>query len=71
MEAVEKMTPEEAAKYMGISTNILRLGLQQGKFPFGVAIQSTPSHYTYWISRKKFMSYLELEDHQKGGSNGT
>ena len=65
MEAVEKMTPEEAAKYMGISTNILRLGLQQNKFPFGVAIQSTPSHYTYWISRKKFMNYLELEEGRK------
>ena len=38
----------EAAKQLGMSTQTLRLALQQGLFPFGCAIKTSTNRYTYY-----------------------
>lgn len=53
------MLPEEAAKKLGMSTQTLRLALQQGLFPFGVAVKTSKKRYTYAIFEKRLEKYLE------------
>lgn len=63
------MLPSEAAKRLGISTQTLRIGLQQNRFPFGTAIETTKaedsktgkSRWTYYICPSRFEKYLEGE----------
>lgn len=59
------MLVSEAAKELGMSTQTLRLALQQNKFPFGVAVKTSPKRYTYYVNRNQLESYL------KGGVNET
>lgn len=47
------MTIKEVARELGTSQQTVRIGLQQGVFPFGVAVKSS-SKYTYVIPREKF-----------------
>lgn len=53
------MLPEEAAKRLGMSTQTLRLALQQGLFPFGVAVRTSQKRYTYKIFETRLEKYLE------------
>lgn len=48
---------KEAAQIMGKSEQFVRIGLQRGILPFGVAIK-TSNNYTYYISPKKFNEYV-------------
>lgn len=49
-----RITVIEAAKKMKIDPQVLRIGLQQNKFPFGWAIKSENGNYSYYISKKLF-----------------
>jgi len=49
----QRLTTATVADLMGVSQQFVRIGLQQGKFPFGFAIKMS-GRWTYWISRQKF-----------------
>ena len=49
---------QEAARTMGKSDQFIREGLKRGLLPFGVAIETRPSRFSYHISRKQFEEYL-------------
>lgn len=53
------MLVSEAAKKIGMSTQTLRLGLQQRVFPFGEAIKTSENRYTYHINPKALQKYIE------------
>ncbi len=48
-----RLSVEEAAKLMGANAQFIRIGLQQGVFPWGYAVK-TSTQYTYFILPKKF-----------------
>jgi len=48
----------EAAEILGMNPQLLRLGLQQGRFPFGTAVQTSKRRWSYYINRQKFFEYL-------------
>ena len=52
-----KITIKEAAKILGKSEQFIRVGLQRGLLPFGVAYKMS-SKYSYYISPKKFYEYV-------------
>lgn len=58
---MSKISISEAAKLLNVSPLFLRMGLRQGKFPFGVAVLM--KRWTYYINDQKLNQYL------KGGSN--
>lgn len=53
------MKVDEVAKLLGTTPTTIRVGLQQGVFPFGVAFKTDPSkkHYTYIIYPEKLKEY--------------
>lgn len=51
------MTIKECAKIMGCSEQFLRIGLQQGRIPFGIAVRTTPRRWTYFIDDEKFKKW--------------
>lgn len=53
MKEFERLEVAEAARMMGVTEQWVRLGLQQGVFPWGYAVLMG-SHYSYWINRKRF-----------------
>jgi len=55
------MLVEKAAKRLGMSTQTLRLALQQGKFDFGVAVKTSENRWTYYINPARLESYLKGE----------
>ena len=57
------MLVEEAAKRLNMNPQTLRLALQQGLFPFGVAIKTSENRYTYKIFTKRLEKYLEGTDY--------
>ena len=55
------MLVSDAARQLGMSTQTLRLGLQQKLFPFGVAIKTSKKRYTYYINVEALQRYLDGE----------
>lgn len=53
------MLVSEAAKRLKMNPQTLRLGLQQGCFPFGTAIQTSQHRFTYFINEKALEKYLD------------
>ena len=53
MGQVETMSPAEAGKIIKMRAQSIRLGLQQGRFPFGVAVQKPNGRWTYNIIASK------------------
>ena len=49
---------EDAAKQMGVTGGLLREGLKQEKFPFGVAVKMK-KRYAYYINPALFEKYLQ------------
>ena len=49
----------EAAKFLGVSKQFIRIGLQRGALPIGTAVKMS-SVWTYYINRHK------LEEYEKG-----
>ncbi len=50
-----------AAALMGKSEQFVRVGLQQGILPFGVAVKNK-TRYSYYISPERFRSFLGITD---------
>ncbi len=62
----------EAAKLMGVSPQFVRVAMQQGILPIGMATRLTGGKFTYYISPKLFEEYTgikwkegESENHKK------
>ena len=60
IEMPKKITVPEAAEIMGVTPMFLRMGLREGKFPFGVAIQG--KRWAYYINAERFQAYMEAQD---------
>lgn len=61
----ESISVEDAAARMGKAGMFVRIGLQQERLPFGVAVQVTPGRWNYHISRAAFEAYLAGEQINK------
>lgn len=59
--AVRRMKTKEAAALLGLSDQTVRVGLQQGVFPWGYAIKTGQSRWTYFISAEKFAQTEGIE----------
>lgn len=55
----KRLTTKEAARLMGVPEQFVRVGLQLGKFPWGVALKRS-SRYTYYINLDKFCEEYRL-----------
>lgn len=58
------MTVPEAAKIMGVSPQFLRLGIQEGSFPFGVAVKFSKK-WSYYINPAAFEKYIRGESNHE------
>ena len=68
------MTVKEAAERLGKTEQFIRIGLQQGALPFGVAVKMR-GRYSYHISEHKLNDYLggknnEESNQQRGDGMG-
>ena len=61
MEAVEVLGIVEAAQIIHKSPDYIRVGLQQGRFPWGSAVKTGDKNWSYNIIKKKFLEYAGLE----------
>lgn len=50
---IETMSVRQAAEMMGKPEQFIRVGLQQGKFPWGYAVRIN-KHYSYFINARRF-----------------
>ena len=59
-----KITPPQAAALMGKSNLFVYEGLKRGVFPFGYAMKTSPTRWTYYISPPQLAAFLgiSLED---------
>lgn len=65
-----RLTPKEAAAVLGEGYNadIVKRGIKQGKFPFGVAIEGEPTDYypkgktVYVIESERLMKWIHGAD---------
>lgn len=57
---VERLTVKQTAEMLGVAEMTIRIGLQQGAFPFGVAIKRKDSNkrYGYYIYADKVREFL-------------
>ena len=55
------MSVMECAKLLNKSPQFVRVGLQRGLLPFGVAIKMNGNKYTYHISEAKVYDYLGVK----------
>lgn len=51
---IKTLLPEEVAVLMGKDKGTIRLGLQQGVFPWGYAIRTSAHRWSYFINAKRF-----------------
>lgn len=58
-----RLSVAAAAKLMGVNAQFIRVGLQQGKFPFGFAMKCSEGSqsFSYYISPKLFEEYTGIE----------
>ena len=54
------MTIKEAAERLDIPQQLLRLCLQEGRFPFGAAVKRR--RWSYYINRARLVTWLEGKD---------
>lgn len=54
----ELPTVAEVSKATGLSEQNIRIGLQRGKYPFGVAIKGTGKVYMYRIVRERLLKWM-------------
>ncbi len=47
----------EAARLMDIAPQLLRMGLQEDKLPFGFAVKG--KRWAYYINKRRFYNYLD------------
>lgn len=65
-----RITVKEAAKRMGATEQLVRVGLQQGLFPFGSAIK-TSTQYTYYITSEALDEFMKRGKTYEANSNNT
>lgn len=53
------MTVEEAAKKLGVSAQFIRIGLQQGRLPYGEAVKA--KRWIYHINPAALERYIKGE----------
>lgn len=54
----------ETARFMGVGTETMALGLQQGVFPWGYAVKLSNNRYNYIINKRKL---FDIEHIDTGG----
>ncbi|MDD3394523.1 MAG: hypothetical protein PHG19_07775 [Anaerotignum sp.] len=54
-----RLSVKQAAALMGVCEQFIRIGLQQGKFPWGYAVKMS-TMWTYFISPQKFTEYTGI-----------
>lgn len=59
-----RLSVDQAAKLMEASKQFVRIGLQQGIFPWGYAVK-TSTQWTYYINKKKFMEHERISIEMK------
>lgn len=59
--AVDTITIAEAAHIIHKNPDYIRVGLQQGRFPWGSAVKTSEKQWSYNIIKKKFLEYAGLE----------
>ena len=52
---IQKMPVITAAKLLQVNSETVRKGLQQGVFPWGYAIHTSPHKWVYFINARRFM----------------
>lgn len=57
----DTMTPTEVASLIGKSPQFVRVGLQQGRLPFGTAVLVN-KRWSYLIIRSKVYEYLGIKE---------
>lgn len=55
-----RVSIKEAADLLDIPQQLLRLSLQEGCFPFGVAVKR--KRWSYYINRARLVAWLEGKD---------
>lgn len=60
IQKVETMSPTDVGTMLRIRPQSVRLGLQQGRFPFGTAIQKPNGRWTYNIIKSKVYEYAGI-----------
>lgn len=62
MGQVETMSVEKTAKLIRKDPQYVRLGLQQGRLPFGSAVQKETGHWSYNIIAQKVREYAGIKE---------
>ena len=62
-----RVSVKDAAKELNVSEQFVRIAMQQGKLPIGIAIKLTGERFTYLITRSKLDNFIN--DH--GAWNST
>lgn len=63
----DRINIRDAARKLGVSDNFVRMGLQQGRLPFGIAVNTTPKtptsrgRWVYYINKKALDKYIKGE----------
>ena len=58
--AKNNMSVVQAADLMGKTPQFVRVALQKGLLPFGVAVRQTGRRYSYYISPVKFSEFTGI-----------
>lgn len=53
-----KISVEETAKILGKKASYIRIGLQQKRLPFGVAVETGKGRWSYHISPARLSEYI-------------
>lgn len=59
---VETITPAEAGKIIHKNAEFIRAGLRQGRFNFGIAVESKSGQWNYVIFKNKFLECIGIKD---------
>ena len=51
---IRRLLPEDVAPLLGMDKKTVRQGLQQGVFPWGYAIKTSESRWSYFINANRF-----------------
>lgn len=62
MVEIKKLSPEQTGKIIKMRPQAVRLGLQQQRFPFGVAVQKPNGRWTYNIIASKVYEYAGIKE---------
>lgn len=60
MKKHDRITVEEAGRVIGMRAQAIRVGLQQQRIDFGIAVQKPNGRWTYNISKVKLCEYVGI-----------